>query len=70
MSAASLTLISVSKVRRKQVWDSLIDGIVLFAYRAVESSGYDLFFIFFYDVQNQIALTYRAGQNIHKIFFH
>ncbi len=43
---------------------------MLFTDRTVEGSGYDLFFIFFYNVQNQVALAYRAGQNIHKIFFH
>ena len=43
---------------------------MLFTYRAVEGSGNDLFFVFFDNVQNQVALTDRAGQNIHKIFFH
>jgi hypothetical protein len=70
MSAASLTLTSVSKVRRKQIRNTLIYGIVFYTYGAIEGSENYLFIALFYNIQNKVALTYRAGQNVHKIFFH
>ena len=59
-----------AEVGREKVGDSVVDGVGLGAFGALEGAGDDSVAAFFFDGEVERALALGAGEDVHDFFSH